>query len=314
MAGRKRDAPAESTTPRVTRSSARAGATAGPASPSTASPANSRRTKAGRNPAVPDIYRELLAEARDENETVSQDTDVAERPPKRRRPGERRVLRQTDAPTEDTARTRKHGHTVGDDAGDDEDVEFEDVVLPTPTVQTVDRESDESDDDEIDFEDVVIAPAASSAPPAGEESKGLTLDLSAHLAAMGPRRADRRKAMSKEEKERRVQIHKMHILCLLSHVERRNRWCNDPRVQDALRLLIPQKTVSALVPRASLTQFGRTESLRRGLQEAKDIFKRSFVVTERGLRRALWAEDEEQLKNVRSRHLCPGVARLIHTP
>ena len=235
---------------------------------------------------------------------ILQDTDVTERPSKRKRPGERRVIR-TDTPKEDAARitnrsNRKPGLAVLEDADHDENLEFDEVVLPTPTVQTIERESDDEDEDEIDFEDVVIEPAVSSPAAAGEESKGLSLDLSAHLAAMGPRRADRRKAISRDEKERRIQVHKMHLLCLLSHVERRNRWCNDPKVQDALRLLIPQKTVSALVPRASLTQFGRTESLRKGLQEAKDIFKRRFAITERGLRRALWAEDEEQLKNVRS--------------
>jgi xeroderma pigmentosum group C-complementing protein len=195
---------------------------------------------------------------------------------------------------------------------DDEDVQFEDVVLPTPTVQTVVRDSDvEDDDDEIDFEDVTIEPAVSSAAVAGEGSESLNLDLSAHMAANGPRRADRRKAISREEKERRIEAHKVHLVCLLAHVEIRNRWCNDPEVQDALRPLLPQKTVSALIPRASLNQFGRSESLKKGLQEAKEVFRMAFSITERGLRRALWAEDEEQLKNVRRHPLCPWAA-LIH--
>jgi len=201
-------------------------------------------------------------------------------------------------------KTRDLGDAIAG-ISDDEDLQFEDVPLPAPTVQTMERDSDDEDDDDIDFEEVSIEPTISSAAAAGGGSGELNLDLSAHMAALIPRRADRRKAIGREEKERRVEIHKMHLVCLLAHAELRNRWCNDPSVQDALRPLLPQKTVAALLPRASLNQFSRSESLKKGLQEAKELFKLKFAITERGLRRALWAEDEEQLKNVRVRHSCP---------
>ncbi|KAL2019901.1 hypothetical protein VTK56DRAFT_9076 [Thermocarpiscus australiensis] len=296
MAGRKRSAPADDvhvrSSPRITR------ATAG--RQSAPSRSISRRTTAGRDAAVPDVYREMLIEAR--SALASQETGVSERPLKRKRPGEGRV--RSDAPKEDSLLfakrgDQKHGQAISDDSAEDEDLEFEDV-LPAPTVQTIVKESDDEDDDEDDiaFEDVEIEPGMSSAAAAGEHPTELSLDLSAHMAGMTPRRgADRRKALSKEEKERRVEIHKMHLLCLLAHVELRNRWCNDPSVQDTLRPLLPQKTVAALIPRASLNQFGRTESLKKGLQEARDIFRLKFAITERGLRRALWAEEEEQLQN-----------------
>ncbi|KAK4100507.1 Rad4-domain-containing protein [Parathielavia hyrcaniae] len=239
----------------------------------------------------------MLIEARDE---LTQNRDVPERPLKRRRPGEGRRA-QVEAPRDSAVRATdsRTGLATSLDASQDDDVQFEDVVLPAPTVQTVLRDSDDDDeDDDIDFEDVAIEPAASSAAVAGEgSSKALNLDLSAHMAAAGPRRADRRKAINREEREHRVETHKVHLVCLLAHVELRNRWCNDAEVQDALRPLLPQKTVSALVPRASLNQFGRSESLKKGLQEAKELFKREFSITERGLWRALWAEDEEELKS-----------------
>jgi xeroderma pigmentosum group C-complementing protein len=199
---------------------------------------------------------------------------------------------------------------VTSEASDDDDVQFEDVTIPKPTVQTMERDSDDEDDEDIDFEDVAIESVVPSGAGASEGSKPLNLDLSAHMASMAPRRADRRKAISKKERERRVEVHKIHLVCLLAHVELRNRWCNDPKVQDALRPLLPQKTVAALIPRASLNQFGRSESLRKGLQEARDLFKMKFTVTERGIRRALWAEDEEQLKNVCRCQFCPLWPRL----
>jgi len=246
---------------------------------------------------VVDARAELDAQTR-EQYSVS---GYQERPAKRRRPGQGRPARLQALKNDSAKAIDKNGHSDDDD--DEEDSLFGD--MPTPTLQTMLLDSDDEDDDEIDFEDVTIQPpvtslaAGSTASAKGLSSAGgLNLDLSAHLTNMAPPRADRRKAMSKEEKAQRVEVHKLHLLCLLAHVEIRNRWCNDAEVQKALRPLLPQKTVSALIPRASLNQFGSAESLKRGLQEAKELFKRKFVVTERGLRRALWAEDEEQLKNV----------------
>lgn len=300
MVSRKRTTPASSS-PRATRSSTR-----------TASQSAARRIAPGRDAAVPDIYRQMVAEAR--AEIRSQDDGVSERPLKRRRPGERAPARTT-TPATSAAKAASgvpDNEVAGASSVDDAQFEFEDALLPKPTVQTITRsDDDEDEDDDIDFEDVAIEPSAPSAVVTSGGSQELKLDLSAHMAAMVPRRPDRRKAMSREEKERRIQVHKIHLVCLLAHVELRNRWCNDREVQDTLRPLLPQKTVAALIPRASLNQFGRSESLRKGLQEAKELFKLRFTITERGLWRSLWAEDEEQLKNVRRRHSHLSRARLI---
>lgn len=290
MVGRKRNAPTESSSPRTTRSSARV------ASQNATPKSSSRRATASRNAAVPDIYREMLVEARDE---------IPARPAKRRRPGEGRPAPKAQTASAVKPKPRDLGDVIAG-ISDDEDLQFEDVPLPAPTVQTMERDSDDEDDDDIDFEEVDIQPSISSAAVVGGGSKALNLDLSAHLAALIPRRAERRKAIGRDERQRRVEVHKMHLVCLLAHAELRNRWCNDSKVQDALRPLLPQKTVAALLPRASLNQFSRSESLKKGLQEAKELFKLKFAIAERGLRRALWAEDEEQLKNVRERHSCPG--------
>jgi xeroderma pigmentosum group C-complementing protein len=213
---------------------------------------------------VPDVYREMLAAAR--AEMSAHDPVVSQRPLKRKRPGEGRPAR-AEPPTATATAARSGDFSnrnpetmVSDDGSDDDLVEFEDVAVPKPAVQTILRESDDEeddeDDDEIDFEDVAIVPVSSSAAGAVGGPQGLNLDLSSHMASMAPRRASRRKAISKDEKERRILVHKMHLACLLAHVELRNRWCNDRDVQDALRPLLPQKTVAALIPRASLNQFG----------------------------------------------------------
>jgi xeroderma pigmentosum group C-complementing protein len=57
--------------------------------------------------------------------------------------------------------------------------------------------------------------------------------------------------------------------------------------------------VRYLNPGSNLSQFGRTESLKNGLSQSSLMWQAKFEVTERGLRRALWAEDPEDLEAVR---------------
>ena len=228
---------------------------------------------------------------------------------KRKRPRER----STQTPAAEGSRQQENGPRREEDAEDDDDddeddgVEFEDVSLPTPTLQTITRNSDDEeeneggDDEDVPFEDVDFDfEALQSIPaPLGDQPMDLNLNLTAQKEAMTPRRsADRRKPVTKEEKSRRVEVHKVHLLCLLSHVALRNRWCNSPEVQDALRPLLSEKMIKYLNPGSQLSQFGRTESLKNGLQQVGDMFRIKFAITERGIRRALWAEDSHQLQDV----------------
>lgn len=222
-------------------------------------------------------------------------SDLPDRPLKRRRPGER---------AEKIARQKVEAADQDAESDDEEDVEFEDVPPPPPNVQTMLRDSEDEDDgddnDETQFEDVDFGALDLAGPGAADEApQDLNLNLTVQEANMTPakRSIDRRKPVTKEEKERRVHVHKMHVLCLLCHVSMRNRWCNDPEVQAALRPLLTAKMVKFLNPASNVSQFGRTESLKKGLQEVATMFKLKYTITERGLRRALWAEDESQLQN-----------------
>lgn len=270
MAGKKRSAP--STNDITPRRSTRAGT----------------RSWQSKNEAIPDVYREMLADAR--TETATHETEVSERPLKRKRPGEK-----------PSVIAKKPAVARNDNNDEDEDIEFEDVPLaPQPTIQTIVRDTDEDDDDddEVEFEDVRIEPQGPSVSSTAAQPQTLTLNLSALMAAKSPQKGNRRKPATREERERRVEVHKAHLICLLAHVELRNQWCNDADVQDILEPFLPKKTVVFLKPKSSLNQFSKTESLKKGIQEAKELFKTRFSITERGLRRALWAENEELLKDV----------------
>lgn len=243
-------------------------------------------------------------------------SEAPERPLKRPRTGRRPAATAVDSPpkpspkpgSQPSFKAAKAGEPSSqieagpktEDEDDGDDIEFEDVEIPKPTVQTVylSSEEDESEEEEdLHFEDVDI-PAPSSEPEqAAEESGTLNLNLTAAQAALAPSKRNRKQPISKAEKEQRIEIHRTHLLCLLAHVEKRNHWCNDPVVQGNLRSILEHKTIQFLNPRADLNQFGRTESLKNGLLSVKYTWRELFQITEIGLRRALWAEDKADLQD-----------------
>lgn len=258
---------------------------------------------------VPKVYREMLAEA---GVTTSQMTsDAPERPLKRPRTGRRPAEIAAEVPenpgpkpddqepAESSTARAASPPAVGKSEDEDEgDIDFEDVQIPEPTVQTTYLSSaDESEEDEdVQFEDVDIGAIASKQEQTDESTGTLHLNLTAAQAALAPAKRNRKQPLTKEEKALRVEIHRMHLLCLLAHVEKRNHWCNDPVVHETLRPLLSAKTVQFLNPSPKLTQFGQAESLKKGLKEAEEVFQARFSVTEVGLRRAMWAENKADLQ------------------
>lgn len=263
-----------------------------------------------RDEVVPQIYREMLAEAGVVSNRMTSDTP--ERPLKRPRSGRRpeevraEAARRAEASkaSETSALTPEKPETrsADEDVDDDEDIEFEDVEIPKPTIQTAYLSSEEESEEEndIQLEDVDIDAVAATQEQAGEsasqETGTLQLNLTAAKESQTPSKR-KRQPLTKGEKEHRIYIHRIHLILLLAIVEKRNYWCNDAVVQDALRSLLPAKTIKFLNPGSNLTQFGQTESLKRGLLEAQELFRERFKITEIGWRRALWAEDEADLKN-----------------
>lgn len=289
---------------------------------------------------MPDIYREMLAEA---GATPRAAAAAARRrrlllqlqeqqqqqeglPPKKRGPPGARAaqIREVAARGRVGAGGGKvdgRGEEEEEEEDDDEGVEFEDVVLPPPpTVQTLEREDGDEDDSDEDSdsdggggneaqaprpEDVdptMFGPglASTGGEPDGSDAP-LQLDLAAHKAATAaatPRSADRRKPLTRAEKEARVDVHKVHVVCLVAHAALRNAWCNDAQTQATLRRLLTDKNVAYLNPSPNLSQFGRTESLKNGLNQVAAMWRQRFHITERGTRRALWAEKPEHLATV----------------
>ncbi len=249
----------------------------------------------GKAPAidVPDVYQEMLAEV------LPAQAPIPERPLKKRRTALREV------------QTTPGKSIISDDAdGQDEDegsVEFEDIiehdvdaVSSSKPQQTAYRDSDEesvsvgSEYGDIEWEgiDFELKP-----DPAGP-SRDLELTLTKKEPPKLQLSTSRRRTVTKAERIARIEIHKMHILCLLSYLDRRNNWCNDSDVQKSLKPLLDKKMLIFLRPKSSLSQFEQTNSLKRGLEQVLVMWREKFKITARGMRRSLWADNENDLINV----------------
>ncbi|KAH8666671.1 hypothetical protein BX600DRAFT_380276 [Xylariales sp. PMI_506] len=251
---------------------------------------------------VPAIYRQMLSDA-----DVRPHVESPERPLKRRRRAEGNAVSATrqspPPPPEASTDTKRWQEEEGGDEEEDDGLQFEDVGIPVPTAQTIYRDSDDDDDDDDDadllFENIDFSfpDLAAGVDQPAEAPREIQLDLSSHTSQHQSKAIDRRKPINKTEKDRRVEVHKTHLLCLLSHVARRNRWCNDGTVHRSLRKLLTREIVKYLNPGQELSQFGQTNSLKTGLQKLETIFRLKYEIIERGLHRALWADDEDHLLN-----------------
>ncbi|KAL5938841.1 hypothetical protein ACKVV1_009521 [Pyricularia oryzae] len=255
--------------------------------------------------AVPKEYRQMLREAGVHSSRPT--TEDGEPPPKRlRRPGQRvsrpavnekpiaKAVSETATKSIDGARI----NLPEDSEPSDDDLEFEDVALPEPTIQTTYLDSDEEDQSDSDngLGDVDFGALPGDDDTVTGNDGVLQLEISTQPSTSASRKGVvKRKPISKAEREKRIEIHKMHICCLLVHAALRNRWCDDAEVQALVRPLLSDKIVDLLNPRKNLSQFGRSESLKDGIQQARILFNSAFKVTERGIKRALWAEDPSQL-------------------
>jgi len=172
---------------------------------------------------------------------------------------------------------------VDSDESDDSDMEWEDALA--------DDDDDDNDDDDDDDDD----------QDKGKEVTRQVGDISITLGGnkatdAGTKKRVRRRAITSVDKKRRLDIHKMHVLCLLYHVHRRNTWCNDRRVQSALRKIVPSKTLSSLIPDPSLTQYSASKRFIDGMNEMKIMWSKRFNLTAQGMYKPRWAQVEAAIR------------------
>ena len=173
---------------------------------------------------LPEAYREMLADA------VSSPTQLSEenQPLKRRRIGGRVVTQRAD-----NASANNQNQPLANTN------KVHDLTLdPKAQTQTVYDDSEDSTDSDMDWEEVDLAQDRGGNTSGEDEKTGdvvlnIILDKE-HTQSQVPTRS-KRKPGTAAQKKLWLEVHKLHIMCLLAHVHIRNHWCNDVNVHVCLR-------------------------------------------------------------------------------
>lgn len=240
--------------------------------------------------AVPDVYGEMLADAVSSSPNRKNQDGI---PIKRRRVGGRIVTQNV---VDDVSQRPDLSINMEHQSGVDD--LFEE---PKPTLQHIEQtetESEDSVDSDEDFEDVDLGSNVEQHQISDNEIGqlgDLNLVLGADVQKTPSSAQVRRKPITSMEKKLRLEIHKMHLCCLLAHVHLRNHWCNDENVHSALKNMLMKKSISYLNPDESKSQFQRSRSFMDGLTQAGDAFRADFKTTARGMSKPVWADSPKTL-------------------
>ncbi|KAL8762920.1 MAG: hypothetical protein Q9184_001142 [Pyrenodesmia sp. 2 TL-2023] len=253
-------------------------------------------------------YREMLAEVEAESSTTQ--TGDEGRPLKRRRVRGRGVASEEGkaGPSKSVSISPKSvpGHPGFPKEGQDSVLSEKEIHMQMSGIanhplrrEQVAYKDETSDESDFAWEEVDLAQDADQSvlEPAdgdGEQDLNLVLDDDGKHKP-NPSVPARRKVLTAVEKKLRVDLHKVHLLCLLYHVHLRNHWCNDQNVHQILYHRLPKQVVSLLNPDDTLPQFRQDEAFREGLRKAMQYFHDAFTVTARGMSRAYWADDPGQI-------------------
>ena len=249
------------------------------------------KSQVKRSDEVPEVYRDMLAEA---GAVSSAHADNDGRRVKRRRVGGRVGTKSNhDAPA-DTIEPKNSTVDEHDELSD----LFEEAITQEQSIVKTESEHSASSDQE-DWEEVDLKPqrAEQSIPdPARHETEefNLVLEIDGDAVAHA-RRKGGRKPLTSAEKQLRLQIHKMHVCCLLAHVFLRNHFCNDGALYKDLRRMLTKKNISYLNPSEDLSQFERSRSFMSGLEQVTEVFRTRYKISSRGTSRPFWAESADAL-------------------
>ncbi|KAI9765446.1 MAG: hypothetical protein M1840_007405 [Geoglossum simile] len=249
--------------------------------------------------ATPDVYKDMLAEVASSEPGRFEDDG---RTIKRRKLGRARDANGDNVQIEG-------GQNVPERSTDPVQAPidgFDDLFEERPAPQVAYDDFEDSEESDVDWEEVDLTHdnreniLGSEDEDKGENDGG-DLDLVLLDVKGKGKRASlpKRRPITAAERKLRVEVHKMHLLCLLYHVFLRNNWCNDLEAQAALKQLLTPRTVGLLNPDPRKTQFQRTTLFTAGLTEASSLWASKFKITARGMKKATWTDDEEKLKNYR---------------
>lgn len=125
-----------------------------------------------------------------------------------------------------------------------------------------------------------------------EKSDEITVSLDRAVFDEGIKTKRERKsgapALTREQRDQRKLMHKIHLIALVAHVSIRNKWCSDFNVRQYFKQLIPEKIKLELHPQSaaftkddkdsSMSQMVLTRKLLDGLRHLMELWKKQFRV------------------------------------
>lgn len=172
---------------------------------------------------VPEIYHQLLADA---ISSTPADSHQEPKVKKRRIQGHLVLQNEVDAQSHSEEGIRS-GKSIEEKSDLEEQIAYND---------------DDSEDSELVWEDIALRDQPVDISRMESPPKDLELVLG--RSDVTPGRPSRLHVLTGAERKMRMQLHKMHILCLIVHIYGRNHWCNDHRLH--VGRLHPQAMTDAI--------------------------------------------------------------------
>lgn len=247
----------------------------------------------GSKEGVPEVFAELVAESGPPTRHQAREQG---RPWKRRKvglEGSSLALRKAQPASEDAPKDTNDAAPPGALFSAGDEIQEEIIV----------EEEEESAHSEMEWEEVDLEAAPTflePTKPAEDSSKDqavLTIDLNAGATPKRTTNRIARRPLSAAEKQLRLTIHKVHLLCLLSHVSKRNHLCNDSEAQAVLKRLLPPTVITELHVEPRYSQMQRTKAFTQSLEQIVELWHQRFKITATGLRKPKWAANLDALKD-----------------
>ncbi|KAI8935245.1 hypothetical protein NX059_007834 [Plenodomus lindquistii] len=279
---------------------------------------SARRTRSSQqDESIPDVFQEMLHEA----QVAEAEADADDRPRKKRRTALSRTSKspvpvagpvkpsiQKNAlplPTRPVVAT-----TIRDRIPLHAQPQPRATAVPTPAVeaptnprvrQTIEDPDESDDDSDMEWENALDDGEDSEDADEAKETAPQIGDINITIRGKKPeettvKRKIRRRAITSIDKKRRLDIHKMYLMCLLYHVHRRNTWCNDRRVQSTLRKIVSPSILANLVPNPELTQYSASKRFVDGMNELKLLWTKRFKITAQGMYKPRWADADADVR------------------
>ena len=217
-----------------------------PASQNTGSAARTRRAKSRiskQDTEVPEVFRDLLSEA---TTSAVAGADEDSKPLKKRRTARGIIGNETNDMRQNSAPNIRIAPKSTPPAPTESNQVTEEDYSWNARLHIVTDFSEESDESEFEWEDVGLGQIEGED---GETTRDkphigdLSIVIGDNKASKTVTKQVRRKGVTAADKRRRLDIHKVHLLCLLYHVHLRNAWCNDEGAQVLLNQIISKGTL-----------------------------------------------------------------------